>query len=240
MIAAGPHTCTLEVFRFKRGDGGGHFDAFDVPVGPDTTLLDALLHVKHHLDPTLALRHSCLHASCGTCGVIANGREVLGCVTPIRDLGDRVRVEPLENIPVLTDLVCEPAAFFDRFVTDTPPLRLSEFRAGAVAPPDGERFVRYEDCIECGLCLSACPVAATSGDYVGPAALVAAQRLLDEPRGSDPDLVRRCVDTESGAWRCHAAFECSQVCPAGANPAERIMHLRGELLRPRHDRGAHR
>ena len=109
-----------------------------------------------------------------------------------------------------------------------------------MAPADGERFVRYEDCIECGLCLSACPVAATAGEYVGPAALVAAQRLLDEPRGSDPADVRRCVDTANGAWRCHAAFECSQVCPAGVNPAERIMHLRGELLRPRADRGAHR
>lgn len=233
-------TCRVDVFRFTRGADAGHFDSFEVPVGADTTVLDALLWIRRHRDPTLALRHSCMHASCGTCGVIANGREVLGCVTPVRELGDRLKVEPLANIPVLTDLVVEATSFFHRFATECPPVRLSEVTPGMLGPVDGEPFVRYEDCIECGLCLSACPVAATSSEYLGPAALVAAQRLLEEPRGADLRDVRRCVDGTNGAWRCHAAFECSQVCPAGVNPAERIMHLRGELLRPAHDRGAHR
>jgi succinate dehydrogenase/fumarate reductase-like Fe-S protein len=36
-----------------------------------------------------------------------------------------------------------------------------------------------------------------------------------------------------GIWRCHAAYECTEACPAGVKPAERIMALRGELLRRR-------
>jgi len=224
-------TCRIEVFRYRRGDGPGRFETFEVPVTETTTLLDALLWIKHHLDPSLALRHSCLHASCGTCGLVANGHEVLGCVTRLSELGGTVRVEPLENIPVLTDLVVDMGEFFARFRADRPPLRASEFLPEAEPPSGIGGYMRYEDCIECGLCLSACPVAATSAEYVGPAALVAAARLIEEPRGCDPAAAAAAADGADGAWRCHAAFECTRACPAGIDPGSMIMHLRGELLR---------
>ena len=59
----------LRVYRESGGDGDGHFDEFDVPVEGCTTLLDALRWIQLNRDPSLSLRHSCLHASCGTCGV---------------------------------------------------------------------------------------------------------------------------------------------------------------------------
>jgi succinate dehydrogenase / fumarate reductase iron-sulfur subunit len=95
-----------------------------------------------------------------------------------------------------------------------------------------EALERFEDCIECGLCLSACPVA---GDprFLGPAALAAAERVLEEPRGAGPRAVLGLVDDAHGAWRCHTAFECSAVCPAGVDPGGAIMRLRGRLLRDR-------
>src|ERR671923_965821 len=71
----------FRVFRYRRGDPGPHFDEFDVPVAESTTLLAGLRWIKRHLDPTLSVRHSCFHASCGTCGVRVNGREGLACVT---------------------------------------------------------------------------------------------------------------------------------------------------------------
>ena len=91
-------------------------------------------------------------------------------------------------------------------------------------------FVRLEDCIECGLCLSACPVAATSHDYVGPAALAAAERLLEEPRGVKREDVLAWAGRPEGVWRCHVGFECTRACPTDAIPAERIMALRRELM----------
>ena len=50
---------------------------------------------------------------------------------------------------------------------------------------------------------------------------------------ADPKVVLGLVDDAHGAWRCHAAFECSAVCPAGVDPGEAIMRLRGRLLRDR-------
>ena len=97
--------------------------------------------------------------------------------------------------------------------------------------------MRLEDCIECGLCLSACPVAATSHDYVGPAALASAQRLLEEPRGADRDDVLAWASRPEGVWHCHLGFECNRACPVDAFPADRIMALRHDLTVDGHARG---
>ncbi|MGZ8567197.1 MAG: succinate dehydrogenase/fumarate reductase iron-sulfur subunit [Actinomycetota bacterium] len=233
----GTETRRLRVFRFTRGDEASHLDVYDdVPVGPRTTVLDALRWVQIHRDGSLNLRHSCFHASCGTCGLRVNGREVLGCVTSVQDLGPVVTVEPVANIPVLSDLVVDMAEFYARFPDEIGTTRTSEFLPEADPPASIDHFERYEDCIECGLCLSACPVSATSDEYVGPAALAAGQRLLEEPRGAPVDRILDWADDPVGAWRCHATFECTEACPAGVNPAARIMALRGMLVNGRLER----
>jgi succinate dehydrogenase / fumarate reductase iron-sulfur subunit len=222
----------MRVFRYKpgRGPGGGtRFDEFDVPAGAATTVLEALRWIQLHLDDTLALRHSCFHASCGTCGVRVNGREALACVTPLEGLGDIVTVEPIANFPVLQDLVVDMQTFVERFPSPHPLVRESEFLAHAAEPDGIEGYGRFEDCIECGLCLSACPVTATDNTYVGPAALAYAQRLLEEARGADREAILDWADADTAAWRCHAAFECTEACPSNVRPAERIMALRREL-----------
>ena len=113
----------------------------------------------------------------------------LACVTLADPLGSTITVEPLANIPVLTDLVVDMGPVFERFPDEFGTVPISEEPSQA-SPPDGiDAYERFEDCIECGLCLSACPVSATSDAYVGPAALAAAQRLLEEPRGVDPERI---------------------------------------------------
>jgi succinate dehydrogenase / fumarate reductase iron-sulfur subunit len=223
-------TRRLRVFRYKRGSPRGeHFELFDVPIRPRMTLLDALLWIKRHRDRSLAVRHSCLHASCGMCGVRADGRERLACVTAMDELTTRPTIEPLANLPVLTDLVADMRAFHKRLPPPHPVLRTSETPASE--PPSGHATdVRFEDCIECGLCVSACPVVATAPAYAGPAALAAAQRLREEPRGADPSELLSWAARGGGVWSCHAAWECTQACPAGVNPAARIMALRGDLV----------
>ena len=48
-----------------------------------------------------------------------------------------------------------------------------------------------------------------------------------------PERAFALVDGDQGAWRCHLATECTEVCPSDALPAEGIMHLRRGLLRHR-------
>lgn len=225
-------TRDLRVFRFQKGDAEPRFDTFaDVPVESRTSVLDALRWVQRKVDPTLSLRHSCYHASCGTCGLRVNGREVLACATRLSEVEDgAITVEPIANLPVLTDLVVDMSGFFGSFGGDHPLLRASDTVPGATPPSGIGDYLRYEDCIECGLCLSACPVVVTAGAYVGPAALAWVEREVAEPRGAEVADLLSWADDPDGVWRCHAIFECTAACPADVFPAQRIMSLRGSLI----------
>jgi len=169
-------TVTFRVSRSRRGEHP-HLDTFQVPVESRTTVLDGLISIRRHQDPTLTLRHSCFHASCGTCAMRVNGREVLACVTRLEELGGTtVTVEPIANAgAVISDLVVDMAEFFARYAPMGRPLvRESELGPGSRPAVGIERLERFEDCIECGICVSACPISATDSRYLGPAALAAA------------------------------------------------------------------
>jgi succinate dehydrogenase / fumarate reductase iron-sulfur subunit len=100
------------------------------------------------------------------------------------------------------------------------------YESEEMGPQAGE-YQRLVDCIECGMCVSACPAAATSTTYMGPAALAAAHQTYVQT--GDPSILE-LVDSQDGVWRCHSAFECTEVCPSHVNPAWRIMSLRRAVM----------
>jgi succinate dehydrogenase / fumarate reductase, iron-sulfur subunit len=241
-----PDRLTLRLSRTPRPDGTrAGFEDVAVSVDPATdTVLDAIERAGID-EPTLVYRHACHHASCGTCAVRVDGREHLACITRLDDVWDgrsALTIEPLRNVPVIADLAVDPADRVDRLAAlRFPYVRTVE--AGvrrAAGPVDDDADVgaaeRFEDCIECFACVSACPVAAGSPEYLGPAVLAAAQRIVEEPRHDDVRRVLDLVDTDNGVWQCRSVWACSAVCPSGVDPATRIMDLRRRLLTAR--RGA--
>ncbi len=217
----------LRVYRAGAEGDGGHFDEFDVPVEECATLFDALQWIRLNRDPSLSLRHSCLHASCGTCGVRVDGREELACVCDLAEHGDDIRVEPLANLPTLTDVVVDMRPFYDRFRDERPIIRVSEVPAAAQRNGD-PAFVRLEDCIECALCVSACPVIGTG--FVGPAAVAAAVRSLEESRNGDREDVLAWMNGPDGVWQCTTCMACVDRCPAGIAPMEAVVDMRRALV----------
>ena len=223
----------FKVFRYKQGQAEPSFQTFTVRCNEDTTVLVALQDIRRDQDGTLILRHSCHHASCGTCGMRINGREELGCVVKVFDLGtSTVTVEPMRNMPVISDLVVDMVPFYDRFNSAGMPLiRESEFMDEAEVAEGLEAYLRCENCIECNLCVSACPIAGSDPTYLGPAALAAAWRVIEEPRGLDQKPLLDWVDSSNGCWRCHVAYECNEACPSAVFPGDEIMSLRRELTK---------
>ena len=213
------------------------FSEYSVPVEKWTTVLDAILDVKKHMDHAVGVRYSCRQATCGSCGMMINGRPRLACFTKIDDLGsDTVTVEPLSNFPVVRDLVVGFERMFEDhrkikpFVVSDSSDVPENARDLIQTPEELERFVQFSGCIKCGLCNAACPTMATDTSFVGPQALAQAYRYMADSRDGGRDGRLNIIDESHGIWRCHFAGSCSQVCPKGVDPAMGIQLLRGYLL----------
>ncbi|MHA7133883.1 2Fe-2S iron-sulfur cluster-binding protein [Oerskovia turbata] len=115
-------TVRLEVARTSPdGADTGRRDVFDVPYDDRTSVLDALQWVKDNADPTLTFRWSCKMAVCGSCGVMVNGRPVLGCETFVRGYrATGLVVEPLARAEVLRDLVVDTDSFVAKLAAVKP------------------------------------------------------------------------------------------------------------------------
>lgn len=228
----------FRIFRYKQDGSPQHFDTFQVDVKPDEYVLDAVERVWAEQDRTLVFRHACHHAACGACGMRINGREKLTCITRIDSIttdGGTVTVEPLRNLPVVSDLAVDMAPFYAKMeAAQFIPVRTAEPMVDYTTNELAELqipAIRFENCLECAICYSACPIPGTDPDFLGPGALAGAGRMIQEPR-CDVDVrsLWSLVDSEEGVWRCHTAFECTQVCPADVDPTGIMMVLRRQLI----------
>lgn len=229
---------TLRISRYNpSSQDGQQFMEFKVPVKRWTTVLEAILHVKNYFDHSVAVRYSCRQATCGSCGMIINGKPRLACFTKISELNsDTITVEPMNNYPIIRDL----AVRFDRLFSTHKRLKPfliaenTDVQPGTKeflqSPEELEKFIQFSNCIKCGLCNSACPTMATDSSFIGPQALAQAYRYVADSRDKGKDDRLKIIDDSHGIWRCHFAGSCSQVCPKGVDPAMGIQLLRGYLL----------
>ena len=230
-------TITLRILKINpKTDDKKKFIEYQIPHEKWTTVLDTILDVKKHLDHSIAVRYSCRQATCGSCGMIINGRPRLACFTKISELDSSViTVEPMKNFPIIRDLVVG----FDRlFKThkklkpyiiseDSETISTKEFLQ---TPQEVEKYIQFANCIKCGLCNSVCPTMATDSSFIGPQALAQAYRYVADTRDKGKDDRLKIIDDSHGIWRCHFAGSCSQVCPKGVDPAMGIQLLRGYML----------
>lgn len=228
----------------RRGAGeSARYETYEVELEDGATLLDSLEYLRTGTAPDLIYRHSCHHGSCGTCAVRLDGAEVLACLTPLASLGDGDSlsvVEPLRTFEPYADLAVDPGRLFNSLPEDASKLRESEWVNGAQVPELGggsaetgkacrpagiDRFVRFEDCIECGACMSACPV---EEPFVGPASLAALRRELLKLPDRRKEIMA-IVARNDGVAACQRHFACSKVCPRFVYPGRHIEVLRKEL-----------
>lgn len=231
---------TIEVLR-QKGSEQPHYDTFQLEVDPDEYVLDGVERIWAFHDRSLVFRHACHHSTCGACGMRVNGVEKLTCITPFREVttdGGIVRVEPLRNFPVVSDLAVDMGKLYTRMevvghhsvnADVREAIEPEERPAAHQTPQTTYEYMRLADCIECGLCISACPISGSSEEYLGPAILAGAQQ--HGVRGNDE--LMRLVDCEDGLWRCHSAYECTAVCPSFVDPGWRIMDLRKQVIADR-------
>ena len=201
---------------------------FDVEPGPNHTILDVLFYLKENQDPTLSFRSMCRSGICGTCSVKVNGNAVLACKTKVGSFTEPILIEPIDNLPVIKDLVVEHKSLSERLrrlKVWYEPLNYN-LQAYRTNPLVDKSF----KCIACGLCDSSCPVFLTNPEFAGPMALSRAYKISQDPRNSKREEV--LVRIRDGKIElCTHCKNCSMVCPTAVMPETIIKFEESELLK---------
>jgi len=229
---------TLRVRRFnpEHDKPTSYYQSYDLEVNPSDSVLDGLIKIRETIDDSLALRCSCRGAICGSCGMRINGHATLACKTKmisVASAGETIQIEPMNNMPVIKDLVTDMASFWSK-IRQIQPWLQPQGPPPAIeytAPPQAMRHLNgVMSCIMCGVCVSDCTVLEVDSQFIGPAALAKAYRFVADPRDAAGTQRLENLNKPGGMWDCTRCMECIQVCPKGVGPMDRIMALRSKSM----------
>jgi succinate dehydrogenase / fumarate reductase iron-sulfur subunit len=225
---------TVRIKRFNpEKDRKPYWATYRVTADPFDRVLDVLDRIKWYQDGTLALRRSCAHGICGSDAMLINGRNRLACKVLVRDVGSRITVEPVRGLPVIKDLVVDMEPFFEQYRRVKPWLINDDPLPSAERLQSPEDRARYDDttkCILCAICTTACPIYWGAGEFLGPAALVAAHRFVFDSRDQGVGERLAILAEHSGAFKCRTVFNCTDACPQGIEITKAIQEIKQAIV----------
>ncbi|CAN1725400.1 Succinate dehydrogenase [ubiquinone] iron-sulfur subunit 2, mitochondrial [Linum perenne] len=195
-------------------------------------VLDALIKIKNEMDPSLTFRRSCREGICGSCAMNIDGCNGLACLTKISE-GEPTMVTPLPHMFVIKDLVVDMTNFYNQYKSIEPWLKRK-------TPPqvpgkeilqskkDRSKLDGMYECILCACCSTSCPSYWWNPEsYLGPAALLHANRWISDSRDEYTKERLDAINDEFKLYRCHTILNCARACPKGLNPGKQIQNIKG-------------
>ena len=227
-------TLTLRILRYNpETDEVPYYKEYAVQVEPTDRVLDVLNAVKWYQDGAVTYRRSCAHGICGSDAMRINGVNQLACKVLVRDVGDKVTVEPLMGFRVIKDLVVDMEPFFAQYRSVLP------FFINDTRPPERERIQsveereRFDDttkCILCAACTTSCPSFWANDEFVGLAAIVNAHRFIFDSRDEAAGERLERLNDREGVWRCRTIFNCTEACPREIKITQAIGEVKKAIL----------
>lgn len=210
-----------------RNDGQKEwFDEFEIAIEGNKTLLFLLKELKSTQDPTLSFRHSCSSGICGACALKVNGKPILACT--YKPNGENLKLEPLEGLKVIKDLVVDESAFRKKIKTSKNFLTPKNQKT-LLNQDDMKKITLQASCIECASCYSICPVTKVNQEFLGPFILTKTLRYALDKRESDEKSKIDAIQS-NGVWDCILCGDCATVCPQGINSKMDISILQTKSL----------
>ncbi len=210
------------LLKIRRGD---RLESFEIPYKDGMTLLDALHYIKEYIDPSLSYRHFCRAGICGTCAVNINGFPKLACkeqLLPYTLEEEPILIEPLNNAPILKDLVVDLSNMVRSF-KDYEIWVYPKEQPTKIDPELSHHIENASDCILCYACQSFCPEVKDKF-YAGPLFFAKFYKLYIDPRDQKHGF-RLLEALNSKIMHCLSCNKCNNVCPKEVHPATLIREL---------------
>jgi len=227
----------FKIYRWNPDDGKNPgIDTYYVNThdcGP--MILDALIWIKNNVDPTLTFRRSCREGVCGSCAMNIDGTNTLACTRSMDEVdAGPIKVNPLPHQPVVKDLVPDLTNFYAQYASIEPwlhtttPTPQKEWKQ---SPEDRAKLDGLYECILCACCSTSCPSYWWNSDrFLGPAALLAADRWVKDSRDEATGERLDNLEDPFRLYRCHTIMNCAKACPKGLNPSEAIADLKLKMV----------
>ncbi|WEV64605.1 2Fe-2S iron-sulfur cluster-binding protein [Bifidobacterium sp. ESL0732] len=151
------------------------------------------------------------------------------------DLGI-IEIAPLPGFPVLRDLIVDIDQMMNQIKKLEPYLKaddkLATTKDGKIDmfeylqnPEELKRYELLSNCISCGVCEGSCPVYAGGEAFIGPAALIAQSRFINDSRDNATNERLDAIATADGITACQSVRACSRECPRGIDVGEEMWKL---------------
>jgi len=109
--------------------------------------------------------------------------------------------------------------------------RLVDELDGTVGKEDREKLDGLYECILCACCSTSCPSYWWNSDrYLGPAALLQANRWIVDSRDEATGERLDNLEDPFRLYRCHTIMNCTKACPKGLNPAKAIAEIKKKMV----------
>ena len=227
----------FRIYRWNPDDGKNpQVDTYYVDLdesGP--MLLDALIWIKSYIDPTLTFRRSCREGVCGSCAMNIDGVNTLACTRTMAEVPTAtVKIYPLPHMPVVKDLIPDLTNFYAQYASIEPWLKTKTpepQKEWKQSHQDREKLDGLYECILCACCSTSCPSYWWNSDrYLGPAALLQAQRWIVDSRDEGTGERLDNLEDPFRLYRCHTIMNCAKACPKGLNPAIAIAEIKKKMV----------
>ncbi|WEV65275.1 2Fe-2S iron-sulfur cluster-binding protein [Bifidobacterium sp. ESL0764] len=147
-----------------------------------------------------------------------------------------IEIAPLPGFPVLHDLIVDIDQMMNQIKKLEPYLKadgkLATTEDGKIDmfeylqnPEELKRYELLSNCISCGVCEGSCPVYAGGEAFIGPAALIAASRFINDSRDEATNQRLDAIATADGIAACQSVRACSRECPRGIDVGEEMWQL---------------
>ena len=197
-------------------------------------ILDALIWIKNKIDPTLTFRRSCREGVCGSCAMNIDGTNTLACTKGMDEIKGTIKVYPLPHMAVVKDLVPDMSNFYAQYASIEPWLQTKSpapEKEWKQSHEDRQKLDDHYECILCACCSTSCPSYWWNSDrYLGPAALLQANRWINDSRDEATGERLDNLEDPFRLYRCHTIMNCTKACPKGLNPAKSIAEIKKKMV----------